>query len=99
MKIVDKLYIYKGQYGYSTLIKNQDDKLYIQVQFKKNNEPTQDKVQIDIKDGFVSFYKTNTGLAKIKYVVLDYEIVEAQGDAYEDPFVNSVEVSDDGLPF
>ena len=77
MKLVDKLMIYKGNYGYSTLLKNNDDKLYVQVAFRKGQEPTQDRIQIDIKDGFLSFYKDKNGLAKTKIVVLDYTEVGA----------------------
>jgi hypothetical protein len=73
MKLIENLYIYKGQYGYSTLLKNNEDKLYIQVSFKKGEEPTEEKLQIDIKNGFLSFYKDKNGLAKIKIVVLEYE--------------------------
>ena len=34
MKLIDKLTVYKGQYGFSTLLKNNDDKLYVQVAFR-----------------------------------------------------------------
>lgn len=77
MKLTDKLTVYKGNYGYSTLLKNNEDKLYVQVTFRKNQEPTQDRVQIDIADGFLSFYKDKNGLAKPKIVVLDYTEVGA----------------------
>ena len=39
MKLVEKLMVYKGQFGYSTLLKNQEDKLYVQVGFRKGQEP------------------------------------------------------------
>ena len=84
MKLVDKLMVYKGQYGYSTLLKNNEDKLYVQVGFKKGQEPKQEKVMIDIKDGFLSFYKDRNGLAKPKIVVLDYTALEDTPAAVED---------------
>lgn len=77
MKLIDKLTVYKGQYGFSTLLKNNDDKLYVQVAFKKGQEPVQDKVAIDIKDGFLSFYKDKNGLAKPKIVVLEYQEIDS----------------------
>ena len=49
-----KLRVYKNQYGFSTLAKNGEDKMYIQIQFKKGNEPTTDKTDIIIKDAFFS---------------------------------------------
>lgn len=87
MKLVEKLMVYKGQYGYSTLLKNQEDKLYVQVGFRKGQEPLQEKAMIDIKDGFLSFYKDKNGIAKPKLVILDYTEIENtnRGDAWEDP--------------
>jgi hypothetical protein len=76
MKLVEKLMVYKGQYGYSTLLKNNDDKLYVQVGFRKGQEPYGEKAMIDIKDGFLSFYKDKNGFAKMKIVVLDYTELE-----------------------
>ena len=80
MKLVEKLMVYKGQFGYSTLLKNQEDKLYVQVGFRKGQEPFQEKAMIDIKDGFLSFYKDKNGLAKPKIVVLDYIEVDIQAE-------------------
>ena len=94
MKLIDKLTVYKGQYGFSTLLKNNDDKLYVQVAFRRGQEPLQDKVAIDIKDGFLSFYKDRNGLAKPKIVVLEYQELDSG--------VNEVNVTtaySDDLPF
>ncbi len=77
MKLVENLMVFRGQYGYSTLLKNKEDKLYVQVGFKRGQEPLQDKLMINIKDGFLSFYKDKNGLAKPKIVVMDYTEVEA----------------------
>lgn len=78
MKLIDRLYVYKGQYGFSTLIKNQEEKMYVQVAFKKDQEPTGERATINIKDGFLSMYKDKNGYAKPKIVVLDYDNVEEE---------------------
>jgi hypothetical protein len=101
MKLVDKLMVYKGQYGYSTLLKNQEDKLYVQVGFRKGQEPLQEKAMIDIKDGFLSFYKDKNGAAKPKIVVLDFTEIETQNfqpqePTFDEPVFNPF---DDDLPF
>ena len=51
-----KLRVYKNQYGFSTLAKNGDDKMYISVQFKKGTEPTTDTTDIIIKNSFFSLF-------------------------------------------
>lgn len=86
MKLTGSLYVYKGNFGYSTLIKNNEDKMYVSVNFRKNNEPTQDKVQIDIKDGFLSMYKDKNGLAKPKLVILEYQDLGVTTTEYTDDF-------------
>lgn len=99
MRLIDKLMVYRGQYGYSTLLKNNDDKLYVQVGFKRGQEPLKDKVMININDGFLSFYKDKNGLAKPKIVVLSYEEfenTEPQQSEYMPPFPP---MTDDELPF
>ena len=91
-----KLTIFKGQYGFSTLAKNGEDKMYIQVGFKKDQEPNLDKARIDIKDGFFSMYKNKAGFAFPKLVVMDYEVMEennTQQNDYVPPF------DDSSLPF
>lgn len=93
MKLSERLYVYKGQFGYSTLLKNNEDKMYVSVQFRKGQEPVNERAQIDIKDGFVSFYKDKNGLAKIKFVIMDYtEVIDQQND-YVPP------MDDSELPF
>lgn len=93
MKLTENLYIYKGQFGYSTLLKNNDKKMYVQVSFKKGEEPTEEKLQIDIKNGFVTFYEDKNGLSKIKFMILEYEKLGAEETTeYTNPF-------GDDLPF
>lgn len=69
-----KLRVYRNQYGFSTLAKNGDDKMYISVQFKKGTEPTTDTADIIIKNAFFSMYKNKQGLSFPKLVIMEYEI-------------------------
>lgn len=99
-----KLRVYKNQYGYSTLAKNGDDKMYISVQFKKGNEPDMDKIDIIIKDAFFSLFKNKHGLAFPKLVIMDYDIqsdkeyeqIERDGIQNEQDYEDN---SLDSLPF
>lgn len=90
-----KLLVFKGQYGYSTLAKNGDDKLYIQVQFKQGTEPEGERARIKINDAFFSMYKNKAGLAFPKLVIMNYDLEEdtTQNNTPNDDF------SDLGLPF
>jgi hypothetical protein len=67
--------VYKNQYGYSTLCRNGEDKMYLSVQFKKGNGPKEDKATIKINEGFFSMYK-NVGIAFPKLVIMNYEIID-----------------------
>ena len=98
-----KLRVYKNQYGFSTLAKNGDDKMYMSVQCKKGTEPTTDTTDIIIKDAFFSLFKNKQGLAFPKLVIMEYEIegqkadeqIEREGiqnEQYYDTF-------ESGLPF
>ena len=90
-----KLTVFKNQYGYSTLAKNGEDKMYIQVQFKKGQEPNIDKARIEIKDAFFSMYKNKAGFSFPKLVVMDYTVEEEtqqQNDFYPP-------IDDSDLPF
>jgi hypothetical protein len=65
-----KLYINKTQYGYSTTCKDRENnKCYLDMQFKKGEEPTTN--QIEIHNAFFSCYKSKDGI-KPKMVVMDY---------------------------
>lgn len=79
-----KITVYNGQYGFSTLAKNGEDKMYIQVQFKKGTEPMGDSARIDIKEGFFSMYKDKNGLAKPKLVIMEYTEETATTTEYGD---------------
>jgi hypothetical protein len=95
-----ELTVFKNQYGYSTLAKNGDDKMYISVQFKKGNEPNTDRAKIKINNGFFSMYKNKVGIAFPKLVIMDYTIEgeqEYQNSFPSDNFVPQFDDSD--LPF
>lgn len=95
-----KLTVFKNQYGFSTLAKNGEDKMYIQVQFKRGNEPTQEKARIEIKDAFFSMYKNKAGFSFPKLVVMDYSTEEQQSDDVPSFTDNDVPAfMDDDLPF
>lgn len=98
-----KLRVYKNQYGYTTLAKNGDDKMYISIQFKKGAEPTADTADIIIKDAFFSMYKNKQGLSFPKLVIMEYEIegqktdeqIEREGIMNEQDY----SINNDILPF
>ena len=71
-----KLRVYKNQYGYTTLAKNGEDKMYIQIQFKKGTEPSTDTTDIIIKDAFFSAFKNKNGFTFPKLVILSYSKIE-----------------------
>jgi hypothetical protein len=96
MKVTGKTRIFKNEYNgrlnYTTSISNKKEdgtyeKMYLSVQFKKGQET---EGNIEIKDGFLSFYKTKEGLPKLKVVILDY--TKEDGDYITLP-------SDEPLPF
>ena len=88
-----KLTVYKNQYGFSTLAKNGDVKIYIPVQFKKGLEPTGEKAEIKIENAFFSNYTDKNGLTKPKLVIMEYQILGATTTEYTDI------IEDDSLPF
>lgn len=91
-----KLRVYKNQYGFSTLAKNGDDKMYISVQFKKVTEPTTDTTDIIIKDASFSLFKNKQGLAFPKFVILSYEVENKEEKVIDEYEFN---IHDDILPF
>lgn len=86
-----KIYVSKTQYGWQTQAKNGEDKMYLDINFKKGIEPEEQFLQIDITDGFFSMYKNKQGLPKLKLVIMEYEKVNKE-EQYEIS-------SKDDLPF
>lgn len=67
-----------GKNFYSTSISNKNldgtyDKMYVAVQLPKNTT-LENKTDITILEGFISFYKNKDGLAMPKIVVMKFEI-------------------------
>ena len=79
----------KTLYSTSVSSKKQDgtyDRMYIAVQLPKNTI-LQNNTDITILEGFMSFYKSQEGLAKIKIVVMKFEKEEAAEEEKSDlPF-------------
>lgn len=95
-----KIYVNQSQYGWQTQARNGEDRMYIDVQFKKGKEPDSSFCRIDIKDAFFSMYKTKTGLAKPKLVIMEYEKISKEEYVQNDEENNPFEItSDDMLPF
>lgn len=101
MNIEGKCIIFSSDKGYSTSIskKNQDgeyERMYLAVQLPKGDE-LENKTQIIILDGFLSFYKTKDGLPKPKIVIMKYKKQEEQDKEIENSDIFSVTPED--LPF
>lgn len=87
-----KLTVYKNQYGFSSLAKNGDVKIYIPIQFKKGQEPLGEKAEIKIENAFFSNYTDKNGLTKPKLVIMEYQELGATT-------TTEYNFEDDGLPF
>lgn len=77
MNIEGKCMIFSSEKGYSTSIskKNQNgeyERMYLSVQLPKGDS-LENKTQIDILEGFLSFYNTKDGLPKPKIVIMKYK--------------------------
>lgn len=75
-----KVNVRRGKYGFSTRLKgttkeNKEVTMYVDVQFAKCEAPTNNILQINVKDGFLSCYESMYG-EKVKLVVMDYEILK-----------------------
>ena len=84
MNVLGDVRIFKkelnGKELYSTTIssKNQNgewDKIYLSVQLPRNTT-LENGTDINIIKGFLSFYKTNEGLPKIKIVIQEFQTKE-----------------------
>ena len=89
-----KIYVNKSQYGWQTQAKNGEEKMYIDVNFKKGTEPEEQFLRIDIKDGFFSMYKNKQGLPKPKLVIIEYEKISKENYKQEE-----FDIAPSDLPF
>lgn len=71
-----KIYVNKGNYGWQTQAKNGDDKMYIDVNFKKGTEPEETFLQIELIDAFFSMYRNNQNYPKPKLVIMSYNVIK-----------------------
>ena len=94
---------FNGKKLYSTGIsrKEQDGtykNMYVSVQFRQGVE-IEDKTDINIINGFLSFYETKEGLSKVKKVVLDFEC-ENKKEIFEvNQITDNAIFTNDELPF
>lgn len=99
LKVTGSIMVFKNEKGnYNTTVSNKlPDGTYqnapIMLQFRKGVE-LENKTRIDIKDSFLTFFKTQEGNNVYKLVVLDFE---QEGDAKEPE--TSYATSPDDLPF
>lgn len=100
IQITGQTTIFKNDKGfYSTGISNKlmdgsYDNAYISVQFKRGIE-VENKSKINIKNGFLSFWKGQDGKPSFKIIVLDFT---TDGDAKEDT-MSTTNYTPDDLPF
>lgn len=83
IKIFGEVTIFKNDYGYSTTISNKDingnwENMYISAQLPKGDE-LENRTNIQIIKGFLSFYKDKNGMAKLKAVIQEYQIISDLG--------------------
>lgn len=81
MQVIGKIMIFRKEYNgknvYSTNISNKDingeyTNMYISVQLPKGIE-LENKTNIEITKGFLSFYSAKDGSQKLKLVIMDFE--------------------------
>ena len=92
MNIVGRTKVFRnereGKVYYTTSIanKNKEGKyeyMTIDIQLPRGTD-LENKTDIDITNGFLSFYKTKNGFAKIKYVVMDFVVPKQEVSAMDD---------------
>lgn len=102
-----RINVRKSKYGFSTSYvakkeNEQDEFGYIDVGFKKDQEPKieeGDTARISVKDGFFSGYKSRNGI-KPKLVVMNYELLETKKAKQEQVDKSALEPIDtEDLPF
>ena len=107
MNVLGNVRIFKkelnGKELYSTTIssKNQNgdwDKMYLSVQLPRNTV-LENGTDINITKGFLSFYKTNEGLPKIKLVIQEFQTKEEIEEREAIINEQNYNINDDDLPF
>jgi len=73
-----KIRVFKNQFGtFETLLKSkmlngEEIKYYLPVTFKRGTEPNEEKIEIDIVDGWLTCYLAKNGEPKPKFYINDY---------------------------
>lgn len=107
MQVLGEVRIFKkeinGKELYSTSISNKNqngdwDKMYLSVQLPKN-VVLENNTDINITKGFLSFYKTNDGLPKIKIVIQEFQTKEEMEEREAIQNEQNYNINDDDLPF
>lgn len=102
-----RINVRKSKYGFSTSYvakkeNEQDEFGYIDVGFKKDQEPKiedGDTARISVKDGFFSGYKSKDGV-KPKFIVMNYELLETKKAKQEQVEKSGLEpIETESLPF
>lgn len=98
MNVIGRCMIFSSEKGYSTSISKKDqngqyERMYITVQLPKE-DTLENKTQIDVKEGFLSFYKTKDGLPRLKLVIMKYDIEKKIEKKEEEYTIDSAD-----LPF
>lgn len=97
MNVIGKTRVFKNEFNgnvlYSTTISNKNmdgeyENMYINIQFPKLTA-IENNTEIDIKNGFLSFYKDRNGLTHIKLVVMEFEMVDVENDNYSNDYICS----------
>lgn len=84
-KVFKKIINDKELYSTSISSKNKEgqwEKMYLSVQLPKN-VVLENGTDINITKGFLSFYKTNEGLPKIKIVIQEFQTKEEMEERQE----------------
>jgi len=85
MKISGETMIFKNENGFYTtsISRKKEDGTYENMKMFvnfRNGIEVANKTKINIKDGFISFYKNKAGLSQVKLVVLDFEVLETKSE-------------------
>lgn len=101
--------VYKGKYGYSVRCSNKNEKdgdisCYLPVGFRKTQEPLGDKVDITVKDFFMTCYKKQDGTVAPKLFIMDYELdqeVKVNDEGIKEVVTPSTDlfITEEELPF
>lgn len=84
ININGEIMIFKNDYGYSTTISNKNkegnyENMYVAVQLPKGDE-LENKTNIQIHKGFMSWYKGENNIPKVKLVVQEYTNINSTVD-------------------